>query len=404
MMKKRTRDKEKTFTLATGCDFSLNSHRTRLNNNVIVVGSSGCGKTTSIVSPNIRRCYGSYVVSDPKGNLFDKHRDWLEIKGYRVLKLDFTHPEKSAHYNPFAYIKSYDDVKKIAHALIYGSGELASKDPFWSQSAETLLTALIGYVWSECVDEEKNMQTVYELLCTMEIPPEDDMSFRSALDLIFEEHEVKSDIPAIYNAYKNIRYGCQRTVMCIKQEAISRISCFDSPSLNKMLSYDDIQIDTIGDRKTAIFVVVSDTDRSMDLLANLFFSQALRELCRCADDIHNGSLPISVQFILDDFATNVRIGDFPRMISSFRSRNISSMLIVQAENQLRSLYGYDAETIITNCDSYAYLGGTDIETAKRISERSCVKLRDILYMPIGMAWVFRRGSKPVYTRQNKEVF
>lgn len=168
-----------------------------------------------------------------------------------------------------------------------------------------------------------------------------------------------------------------------------------------MLSYDEIDIRSIGEEKTALFVVVSDNDRSMDTLSSILFTQIMQELCCLADDYYFGELPLPVRFILDDFATNMKITDFPKMISSFRSRNISSMIIVQAEAQLKSLYGYDAETIITNCDTYVYLGGSDIETAQNIAARSGKTLRKILYMPLGRVWVFRRGSKPVYTWQNK---
>jgi len=392
------------ITLAKGCEYSMNCYETKLNNNVLVVGASGCGKTTSIVSPNIRRCYGSYVISDPKGNLYEKHKDWLEDNGYVVIKLDLTHPEKSAHYNPFAYIQSYDDVKRMAHSIVFGSGEMSYTEPFWPRSAEGLLTALIGYVWSEALECEQNMQMVYEMLSRMTIPPEEDMDYRSEIDLLFDELEATGRQPAICYAYKNVRYIASRTIMCIKAEVNSVIGCFDSPNLNRLLSYDEIALDKIGSRKTAVFVAVSDTDRSMDTLANMFFSQAIRELCRVADDVYGGKLPIAVQFILDDFATNVKIADFPRMISSFRSRAISSMIIVQAENQLRSLFGYDAETIIANCDSYVYLGGSDIETARNIATRSGTAIRKTLYMPIGGVWVFRRGSKPRYSRQNKEVY
>ena len=161
------------ITLAKGCEYSMNCYETKLNNNVLVVGASGCGKTTSIVSPNIRRCYGSYVISDPKGNLYEKHKDWLEDNGYVVIKLDLTHPEKSAHYNPFAYIQSYDDVKRMAHSIVFGSGEMSYTEPFWPRSAEGLLTALIGYVWSEALECEQNSIAVsyFLLYCLRNLFP-----------------------------------------------------------------------------------------------------------------------------------------------------------------------------------------------------------------------------------------
>ena len=401
---KKKDEHEAKLTLASGCDYSLNCHRTKLNNNVIVVGASGSGKTSSIVSPNIRRHYGSYIVSDPKGVLYDKHKDLLEADGYRVVKLDFTHPESSAHYNPLAYIRSYDDVKKMSHAIVFGAGVQNSRDAFWALSAEMLLNSLIGFVWLEAPECEQNIAMIYDIVNQMEVPPEDDPYYKTAVDLLYEEYEEKGGMPSICNAYKSIRHLTPGTFSSLKAEVSAVLGCFESPAYNNMLSYDEIGLDKIGSCKTAVFVVVSDSDRSMDMLANLFFTQAIHVLSQTADDVFGGRLPVAVQFIMDDFATSVKIDDFPRMISSFRSRYMSSMIILQAENQLRSLYGCDAETIISNCDSYVYLGGSDIETARNIAARSGVGLKSILQMPIGSTWVFRRGSKPVYAKQNKGVF
>lgn len=391
--------REKDLVLAKKCSYSMNCHETQLNNNVIIVGSSGCGKTRSIVSPNIRKAYGSYIISDPKGNLYEQHCDFLKRQGYKVKIIDFVHPNKSNHYNPFNYIRSVQDVKTVAHMLAFEAGENDSLDPFWRRSGELALIALIGYVWNMANYDEKNIETVYELLTAVEFRENDD-EFRDAVDLLFDEYKAEFGEDTFFDAYKNFRSNCGRTGMCIKSEAVSRIGAFVCPELNALLQYDDINIGSIGEDKTAVFVIVSDTDRTMDSLANLFFTQAIHVLCRTADEGYDGSLPIHTRFIMDDFATNVKIGEFPRMISSFRSREISSMIIVQAESQLKSLYGYDAETIITNCDSYVYLGGSDVDTARNVATRCNKRLRQILYMPIGSVWVFRRGSKPVYTRQN----
>ncbi len=401
---KKNEAHEAKYTLASGCDYSLNCHRTKLNNNVIVVGASGSGKTTSIVSPNICRCYGSYVISDPKGVLYDKHKDLLEDNGYRVVKLDFTHPESSAHYNPFAYIGSFEDVKKMAHSIVEGAELRNTKDVFWLLSAEMLLTSLIGFVWMEALECEQNIAMIYDIVNQMEIPSENDPYYKTAVDLLYEEYEENGGMSSICNAYKNIRHLTPETFSSIKAELGAVLSRFESTAYNNMLSYDEIGLDKLGSSKTAVFVVASETDRSMDMLVNLFFSQAFYVLFKTADDVYGGRLPIAVQFIMDDFATNVKIDDFPRMISSLRSRDMSSMIILQAENQLRSLFGCDAETIISSCDSYVYLGGADIDTARNIATRSGASLKSILQMPVGSAWVFRRGSKPVFARQNKGVF
>lgn len=400
MFRKKHYRAEKNLMLAKGCAYSMNCYETQLNNNVIIVGSSGCGKTRSIVSPNIDKAYGSYVVLDPKGNLYEKHKKKLELEGYAVKKLDFIHPEKSAHYNPFAYINRPMDVKTIAHTLVYGKPDMFKMDPYWPESAEQLLTTLIGYITTQCNEEEQNLDTLIKMISCMEVREEDE-EFQNAVDMLFEALESVEGDNWLTTGYRSFRNNAGKTTKCVINTALSSIEKFNLPEVLKMLSYDEIDIRSIGERKTALFVVVSDNDRSMDTLSSILFTQIMQELCSLADDVYLGELPIPVRFILDDLATNMKIRDFPKMISSFRSRNISSMLIVQAEAQLRSLYGYDAETIITNCDTYVYLGGSDIETAQNIGARSGKSLRKILYMPLGRVWVFRRGSKPVYTWQNK---
>ena len=398
----RGKHHKKEMTLARGCAYSMNCYETQLNNNVIIVGSSGCGKTRSIVSPNIDKAYGSYVVLDPKGNLYEKHKEKLEDEGYVVKKLDFIHPEKSAHYNPFAYIKSPLDVKTIAHTFVYGKPDMIKMDPYWPESAEQLLTTLIGYICEEAPYWEQNMETLIDIISNMEIRDEErDPDFKSAVDMLFEEYQNCVGENWLTKGYRSFRNNAGTTARCVINTASSSIEKFNIPEVLNMLSYDEIDIRSIGEEKTALFVVVSDNDRSMDTLSSILFTQIMHELCCLADDKYFGELPLPVRFILDDFATNMKITDFPKMISSFRSRNISSMIIVQAEAQLRSLYGYDAETIITNCDTYVYLGGSDIETAQNIGARAGKRLRKILYMPLGRVWVFRRGSKPVYTKQNK---
>ena len=390
--------KEKDLLIAQNCSYSMNTRETQLNNNVLVVGSSGCGKTRSIVSPNIQKAVGSYIISDPKGNLYEKHRKHLLKQGYKVRKLDFINPEKSIHYNPLAYIHTPKDVKTIAHSLIYNGSDRSNQDPYWPQAAEELLTALIGYIWKNSIEEERTIETLITFLVNIEIREEDE-DYKCAVDVMFEEYAENGGESWIVNAYKSFSNNSSRTKKCIRNEANTAIGGFDFPEINQMMRDDGVQVEKIGQEKQALFVVVSDNDRSMDILANLFFTQAIHELCSVADTIFGGRLPIHVRFIMDDFATNVKISDFPRMISSFRSREISCMLIIQAESQLVSYYHEYANTVITNCDTYVYLGGSDIVTARNVGERAGYSMRSILYMPIKKVWVFRRGCKPVHTWQ-----
>lgn len=382
--------------LAKDCYYDLDTYKTRLNNNVLVVGTSGSGKTRGVVAPNILQATGSYIVSDPKGNLHDKYGDYLRNKGYRVLKLNFVNPLDSDHYNFFDYIHSQMDVVKIAHTLTYYDGNQYRGDPFWPEAVRMLFTALIGYLYEHRPKSERTLQNVLKLANACMIN-EDDHGEQNALDALMAE--IEHSYPDSFSAeqYKMFRIAAGRTLRSILVSLNSKTSAFNTKELKSMMAYDTIDISSIGREKTALFVVVSDTDRSMDGLANIFFTQAMNELCRFADmKCEDQRLPVDVQFILDDFATNVRIDEFPRMISSIRSRGISALLMIQAESQLSAAYGDDGRTIISNCDSYVYLGGNDIETTKNIAYRCDVPLKRILYMPVGKCWIFRRGQDPVY--------
>jgi len=400
LFRKKTMDQD--LVLAKGCNYSMNCNRTLLNNNILIVGSSGCGKTRTIVSPNIDKAKDNYVILDPKGNLYETHKQRLMDAGYKVKLLDFIHPEESSHYNFFSYIRTPMDVKSIAHTLIYATETVSSSDPYWQESAELLLTTLIGYIWEYGPEEEQNIDLIIQLLSALDIADDEiEPDRKNAVDMIFDEIEEKEGANWITNGYKMFRNNSSRTTRCIVNQVASAIAKFNTPEIINMLSKDEVALTKLGTRRTAIFVVVSDTDRSMDALSSIFFSQLIHVLCQEADEKYNGELPFAVRLILDDFATNMRIADFPKMISSFRSRRISCMLIVQAEAQLESMYGPNAKTIITNCDTYVYLGGSDIETAANVGARAGASMRDILYMPIGRVWVFRRGHSPVYTVLNK---
>lgn len=385
-------------TLILGQDqyYSLDSYKTKLNNNVLVVGTSGSGKTRSIVTPNLLQGVGSYIVSDPKGNLYRKYKDILESMGYEVKKLDFTEPIHSAHYNFFRYIRCTQDIVKVAHMLIYQyKNEGGHMDPFWDQASQLLVQSVIAYLWEAWGDKEQNLHRVLQLIGLCQA--NGDLSEEtSTLDRLMEKHGEKNPDSYAVNMYSKFRVAANRTLRSILITVNARLGLFDTPELNEMTAADDIDIASIGLKKTALFVVVSDTDRSLDGLVNIFFTQAMNELCRYADKrCEHNTLPIPVRFILDDFATNCKIEDFPRMIASIRSRGISTMLMIQAESQLTEGYGYDGRTIIGNCDSYVYMGGNDIETAKAVAERCDMPLKKILNMPVGTNWIFRRGQAPV---------
>lgn len=385
-------------TLILGQDqyYSLDSYKTKLNNNVLVVGTSGSGKTRSIVTPNLLQGVGSYIVSDPKGNLYRKYKDILESMGYEVKKLDFTEPIHSAHYNFFRYIRCTQDIVKVAHMLIYQyKNEGGHMDPFWDQASQLLVQSVIAYLWEAWGDKEQNLHRVLQLIGLCQA--NGDLSEEtSTLDRMMEKHGEKNPDSYAVNMYSKFRVAANRTLRSILITVNARLGLFDTPELNEMTAADDIDIASIGLKKTALFVVVSDTDRSLDGLVNIFFTQAMNELCRYADkSCEHNTLPIPVRFILDDFATNCKIEDFPRMIASIRSRGISTMLMIQAESQLTEGYGYDGRTIIGNCDSYVYMGGNDIETAKAVAERCDMPLKKILNMPVGTNWIFRRGQAPV---------
>lgn len=385
-------------TLILGQDqyYSLDFYKTKLNNNVLVVGTSGSGKTRSIVTPNLLQGVGSYIVSDPKGNLYWRYKDILESMGYEVKKLDFTEPTHSAHYNFFHYIRCPQDIVKVAHMLIYQyKNEGGHMDPFWDQASQLLVQSVIAYLWEAWGDKEQNLHRVLQLIGLCQA--NGDLSEEtSTLDCMIEKHGEKNPDSYAVNMYSKFRVAANRTLRSILITVNARLGLFDTPELNEMTATDDIDIASIGQKKTALFVVVSDTDRSLDGLVNIFFTQAMNELCRYADkSCEHNTLPVPVRFILDDFATNCKIEDFPRMIASVRSRGISTMLMIQAESQLMEGYGYNGRTIIGNCDSYVYMGGNDIETAKAVAERCDMPLKKILYMPVGTNWIFRRGQAPV---------
>lgn len=388
--------KRNDIILAENQYYSMDDYKTRCNNNVIVVGSPGCGKTTGIVEPNIMQAYGSYIISDPKGKLYRKYSKYLRGKGYAVQVLDMTQPQCSSHYNPFQFLHSTQDVMRMAYTISYQKKNVCKSDPFWDQAATLLLSALIDYLKRCC---EPKLNTLHHLARLISMCYVGDAAQESEADIMMEELEEAEPGCFAVSQYKKFRTAPAKTLQSILITANAKMADLDFPELNQMTGRCDIDFKQIGRKPTAVFVVISDTDRSMDTIASLFFTQAFQELCSYADkECTDGRLLIPVRFIMDDFATNVCVDEYPRIASCIRSRNISSMIILQGEGQLKAAYGNEAETIISSADTYVYMGGNDIETAKSVAVRADLPVHDILSQPIGYTRIFRRGSKAVYAR------
>ncbi len=383
-----------SMIIAKGCYYDMDCHKTLVNNNVLVVGASGSGKTRSVVTPNLLQATGSYIISDPKGNLYSKYHKYLKEKGYKVTCIDFTNPAISpCHYNPLEYSLDSQDAMKLAHYIM--EPEKESKDPIWNEMAQVVVQACIAALLECAPRDEITLQNMVALLDATYVHG-DPCYENSEADVLFNMLEKIDPRSYAVCQYKKFRLACNETLRSIQAVVNSRIGQLSSPEIFELTKCTDIDFMSIGQEKTALFVICSDTDRSMDFLVNLFYSQAMTELCGFADKkCRDNALPVPVRFIMDDFATNCLIEDFPRMISSIRSRNISTMLMIQAESQLEEGYGKDGRTIIANCDTYLYLGGNDFETARAVSQRANVPLQKILSMPVGTNWIFRRGQLPI---------
>ncbi|MCR4908861.1 MAG: type IV secretory system conjugative DNA transfer family protein [Lachnospiraceae bacterium] len=384
------------------CRYDLDDRKTCLNNNVLVVGTSGSGKTRSIVSPNILKAEGSYVISDPKRSLYQKYGKYLKQKGYKVKCLDFTRPETGSGWNFFDYIHNEQDAVKAAHMIVYSGPRVSGssrEDPFWNAAAENLLSGLIDYLNRFFGDEGHTIRSILDLAMKADVGEDWCSDMKNELDELMEREErIHGKNQFCFRQYRQFRTNPPKTLKCVLTTIFSVLGSLDTPAVRQMMlkKSDRIKLRDIGKERTAVFVSVSDTDRSMDIFANLFFTQAMNELCLAADEeCEDRRLPVDVRFILDDFATNVKIDEFPRMIASIRSRGISTMLMIQAESQLVSAYDTDKDTIINNCDTYVYLGGNDVDTAEAVAKRCNKPLHSVLEMPVGTNWVFRRGNKPV---------
>lgn len=338
------------------------------NKNVLVIGGSGSGKTRFFVEPNLMQMHSSYVVTDPKGTILIRLGHMLQKGGYRIKVLNTINFKKSMHYNPFVYIHCEKDILKLVNIIIEntkGEGDKSGED-FWVKSERLLYQAYIGYIWYEAPEEEKNIITLLEMINASETR-EDDENFKNAVDLMFEELAEKEPDHFAVKQYRKYKLAAGKTAKSILISCGARLAPFDIAELRELMSYDELELDTLGDRKTALFIITSDTDSTFDFVTALCCSQMFNILCTKADDEYGGRLPVHVRCLLDEFA-NIKIPDMQRLIAVIRSREISAALILQAKSQLKSIYKDNADTIEGNCDTTIFLGGKEGTTLKEISE------------------------------------
>ena len=339
------------------------------NKNILVIGGSGSGKTRFFCKPSLLQAHSSYVVTDPKGTLLPEIGTFLVRKRYRIKCLNLINFKKSMKYNPLAYIRSEKDILKLVNALIMntkGEGEKAGED-FWVKAERLYYTALIGYIWYEAPEEEKNFITLLDLINASEAR-EDDEAYQSPVDLLFAELEEKEPDHFAVKQYKKFKMAAGKTMKSILISCGARLAPFDIRELRDLMEYDELELDTLGDEKTALFVILSDTDSTFNFVAALMYSQLFNLLCDKADDFYGGRLPVHVRLILDEFANIGQIPNFDKLIATIRSREISASIILQSQSQLKTIYKDAADTIVGNCDSTLFLGGKEKSTLKEISE------------------------------------
>ena len=344
------------------------------NKNILVIGGSGSGKTRFFCKPNLMQCNSkafpvSYVVTDPKGTILVECGKLLQRSGYRIKVLNTINFKKSMHFNPFAYVRSEKDILKLVNTIIMntkGDGEKAGED-FWVKAERLLYCALIGYIWYEAPEEEKNFITLLDLINASEAK-EDDEEYQSPVDLLFSQLEEKDPDHFAVKQYKKYKLAAGKTAKSILISCGARLAPFDIKELRDLLEYDELELDTLGDRKTALFLIMSDTDTTFNFVIAILQSQLFNLLCDKADDVYGGWLPIHVRCILDEFANIGQIPNFDKLIATIRSREISASIILQSQSQLKSIYKDAADTIAGNCDTALFLGGKEKSTLKEISE------------------------------------
>ena len=338
------------------------------NKNVLVVGGSGSGKTRFWLKPNLLQCHSSYVVTDPKGTIVLECGNAMLKNGYKVRILNTINFKKSMHYNPFSYVHSEKDILKLVTTLMTNTkGEGSGGDPFWEKSERLLLTALIAYLHYEAPVEEQNFATLLEMLNTMQVL-EDDEEYQNPVDLLFEELAKKKPNSFAGRQYKLYKLAAGKTAKSILISCGARLAPFDIQELRDLTMYDELQLDTLGDKKTALFLIMSDTDSTFNFLISMVYTQLFNLLCDKADDVYGGKLPIHVRCLIDECANIGQIPNLEKLVATIRSREISACLVLQARSQLKAIYKDNADTIVGNMDSQIFLGGSEPTTLKDLSE------------------------------------
>ena len=341
--------------------------KTARNKNVLVVGGSGSGKTRFFVKPQIMQMHSSYCITDPKGSLICETGKMLQSNGYRIKVLNTINFRKSMHYNPFSYIHSEKDILKLVTCLMQNTrGDGKGGDPFWEKAEQLLYTALIGYIWLEAPEEERNFNTLIEMINSMEVR-EDDENFENSVDLIFKDLRAKNPNHFAVRQYAKFKLSAGKTAKSILVSCGARLAVFDIPELREVTAYDELELDTLGDKKTALFLIMSDTDDSFNFLISMCYTQLFNLLCEKADDVYGGRLPVHVRCLIDECANIGQIPKLEKLVATIRSREISACLILQAQSQLKALYKDNADTIIGNMDSRLFLGGSEPTTLKELS-------------------------------------
>ena len=338
------------------------------NKNVLIIGGSGSGKTRFWLKPNLLQMHSSYVITDPKGEILLSCGRALLKNGYQIRVLNTINFRKSMKYNPFAYIHSEKDILKLVTALIANTkGEGKAGDEFWTKAETLLYTALIGYIHYEAPEEEQNFNTLLEMLNSMEVR-EDDEDFENAVDIMFKKLEKKDPEHFAVRQYKKFKMAAGKTLKSILISCGARLAPFDIRELREITAYDELALDTIGDRKTALFLIMSDTDSTFNFLISMVYTQMFNLLCEKADDVYGGRLPVHVRCLIDEMANIGQIPNLEKLVATIRSREISACLVLQAQSQLKAIYKDNADTIIGNMDSRIFLGGTEPTTLKELSE------------------------------------
>lgn len=342
--------------------------KTARNKNVLIVGGSGSGKTRFWLKPNLMQCHSSFVVTDPKGSIVVECGKLLLHEGYKVKILNTINFKKSMHYNPFAYIKSEKDILKLVTTLIANTkGEGKAGDDFWVKAETLLYTALIAYIYYEAPEHEQNFTTLIEFINASEVR-EDDEEFKNNVDLMFDRLEEKDPQHFAVRQYKKYKLAAGKTAKSILISCGARLAPFDIKELRELTAYDELELDTLGDRKTALFIIISDTDATFNFLVSMCYTQLFNLLCDKADDVYGGRLPVHVRCLIDECANIGQIPNLEKLMATIRSREISACLVLQAQSQLKALYKDNADTIIGNCDSMIFLGGKEKTTLKDLTE------------------------------------